>query len=74
MVVIFPTDLGDGEAPGRALDQPDAEAFFQKPDAAAQPGPGHTEFAGCGGEPILLYHPSEEAQIIEVLHSRLSYF
>ncbi len=66
--VIFPADLGNGEPPRRAVDEPDAEAILQEADAAAQPRPRHAELAGRRGEAVLLDHLGKEVQIVEVLH------
>ncbi len=74
VTVVFAADLGHGEAPGRALDQSDAEAAFQEADTPAEPGSRHAELAGGGGEAILLDDLGEETQIVQVLHGRqLSY-
>jgi len=68
-VIVLP-DLGEREAPGRALDQPHPELLLEMGDAARQPRLGQAERLGGGGEAALFDHLNEEIAIVEVTHPR----
>ncbi len=68
MAVVVLADLGDGKAPGRALDQAHAQALFQQGDAPAQLGLGQVERAAGGGKALVLDHLDKVVKVVEVLH------
>ena len=68
MPVIVLADLGDDKAPGRALDQPHAEALFEQGDAPAEFGLGQLERAAGGGKAQVLDDLDKIIKIIQILH------
>ncbi len=60
--------IGDGEAACRALDQANAEPFFQLRDAPGQSRFGDIERAPRRSEAAFFDDDREVVQIVEVLH------
>ena len=66
--MVCVSDLRHSEPAGRAVDQADAEALLEQPDASAEPGAWHAERpCGCC-EAAVFDHLGEEVKIVEVLH------
>jgi hypothetical protein len=66
--VIDFADLGHPEMPGRALQEPAPQPFFQQRNTAAERGFRNAKSTPGRREPTMLNHPGEIVEVVEVLH------
>jgi hypothetical protein len=68
VLVDLLTDLRDVEAPGRTLEQTDAEPFLQKSDPPADARLRNAQHPRGPGEAPVPHDRGEELEIVEVVH------
>src|ERR1700719_2651043 len=66
--VIDFADLGHPEMPGRALQEPAPQPFFQQRNTAAERGFRHAKRTPRTRATTMLNHPGEIVEMVEVLH------
>ena len=69
-LVEFAADIGQPQAPGRAIDQPGAQAILELAQAAADQGFREAEIAGGGAEAAALDDAGEERHILQATGHR----